>query len=64
MELRRSCTNPSIYEWRRNGCFVLNALKTESRHDANFVVGDDKVGIMTTLGFQCVGPALSYGMYK
>ena len=36
---------------------VLKSLTTESRHDANFVVtgvstNDDKVGIMTTMGFK------------
>ena len=30
----------------------LYTLKTESGHDANFVVDDDKVGTMTTIGFQ------------
>ena len=29
-------------------------LKTESYHDAHIVATDEKVGIMTTLGFQCM----------
>ena len=39
----------------------MNSLRTESGHDANFVViggtggatSNDKVGIMATLGFPC-----------
>ena len=32
----------SVMDWKQESC-----------HDANFVVSDDKVGIMTTLDFQC-----------
>ena len=41
-----------------NPHFLYCVLKPESCHDAYFVVtggtSDDKVGIITTLGFQCV----------
>ena len=33
---------------------IICLLKTESFHNANFVVNEDKVGIMETLGFQCL----------
>ena len=39
-----------VYMWPVH---EMSSLETKSRHDTNFVVRDDKVGIMTTLGFQC-----------
>ena len=57
MELRLSCTNPSI-------CYLLQSLKlVVIRMPSSFITGvhnccsvsDDKVGILTTLSFQCYG---------
>ena len=57
MELRLSCTNPSI-------CYLLQSLKpVVIRMPTSFITGghscssasDDKVGILTTFSFQCYG---------
>ena len=46
--------------------FANNFIENESCHDTNFVdtgTSDDKVGIMTTLGYQCFNKKSQRGWY-